>query len=531
MSATDATPPGAASPEAVIAQCRQALVSGDFGAVFALADHIAGLPELPDAVRAQVWVQAAMAAWNTLQPALGRTWAERAGQLARQTQDQAMLAQALALQGACLALEQRVPEAVSALRDAVATVREDMPVATRRTVHTAVAVIYRQLGLSRLELAAARRAVDTLGAGDPAGSIVRSWANLANAAEEHWRDISPLDPAAGGKLLDEVLAQLPRLDALAGDNGHAQVTLDAVFGGLLLAADRTLEARQRLRRALEGSTALYPSGDDWQVSLALLVGLGRCEQALGDTQAAAIAVQRAQALLDAHRGDTLWPWLMRRVAELAVLAGDASAAAQWSARYHANVVRNEQAAVDAEVAALAVSVNQHVLRGQVQQWQDLAHRDALTGLLNRRAIEQEYAAAAERGAVLAMLDIDHFKRINDTYGHPCGDRVLRELALLLGSTVRQLDRVARYGGEEFMLLLVGVDTHGAQAFASRLQHKVRRHDWAALGEGIAVTVSGGMVVVQAHETIEAAAARADSLLYRAKHEGRDRILIEQRPLP
>lgn len=165
-----------------------------------------------------------------------------------------------------------------------------------------------------------------------------------------------------------------------------------------------------------------------------------------------------------------------------------------------------------------------------------ADTDALTGLANRRALERDLDAMAD-GDVLVVLDIDHFKRINDTRGHDGGDRVLVDLAATLTSVVRGGDVVARLGGEEFVLLLrCPVRTsagpaaaslaapHGATAALSRL-----RDSWALLHPD--VTWSAGVCAHAAGTAPTVTLARADSALYEAKRAGRDRLVVHSAAVP
>lgn len=171
------------------------------------------------------------------------------------------------------------------------------------------------------------------------------------------------------------------------------------------------------------------------------------------------------------------------------------------------------------------------LREQADAYGRQAREDALTGLPNRRQFEEALArdlALARRGAhplCLALLDIDHFKRINDTWSHSAGDQVLREVGQLLESQRRSSDLVARLGGEEFALLMPDTLLEEAQLVCERLQAAFHAHrDWAGLGD-LQVTFSLGVVPLQAGDTREALYQRADAALYRAKREGRDRLQI------
>ncbi len=167
--------------------------------------------------------------------------------------------------------------------------------------------------------------------------------------------------------------------------------------------------------------------------------------------------------------------------------------------------------------------------------EQLAQTDPLTQLLNRRALAERITAEMERALrydsslSLLMVDLDHFKRINDTYGHLTGDDVLRDFALLLSRTIRTTDVVARYGGEEFLVLLPEADEAGAEHFAERIRMAVEQHEFGArVGEpSLRLTASIGVATFPAAriETVEDLFARADAALYRAKADGRNRVRL------
>jgi len=160
----------------------------------------------------------------------------------------------------------------------------------------------------------------------------------------------------------------------------------------------------------------------------------------------------------------------------------------------------------------------------------LATFDALTGLFNRRAFfdiaERELARARRMGSIYAvlMMDLDHFKRVNDEYGHQAGDRVLADFAAVAKRSVRAEDLVGRYGGEEFCALLPGAGMQTAIAIAERLRDSVARHPLGDLPRAITVSVGVTVSAADAGGTLDTAIARADEALYRAKHEGRDRVV-------
>jgi diguanylate cyclase (GGDEF)-like protein len=156
--------------------------------------------------------------------------------------------------------------------------------------------------------------------------------------------------------------------------------------------------------------------------------------------------------------------------------------------------------------------------------------DPLSGCFNRRGFDQlatrEVSRALRGGHPLSVLalDVDHFKKINDEYGHLTGDEVLREMGLLLRETARLGDVVARYGGEEFEILAPDTNHEGAQILAARIQHAFRTRPFAAVGVERAVTVSIGIAsdVARNEWVASVLIARADEALYVAKRNGRDR---------
>jgi diguanylate cyclase (GGDEF)-like protein len=161
---------------------------------------------------------------------------------------------------------------------------------------------------------------------------------------------------------------------------------------------------------------------------------------------------------------------------------------------------------------------------------ELATRDALTGLLNRRAMvellarEQSRIVRGQGPLAVALLDIDWFKRINDSHGHGAGDEVLRRFAAVLKDQLRAADALARWGGEEFLLLMPGTRQDDARVVLERLRSAVCA---AGVFHGIAadlkVTFSAGLVEIAEGESQDAAIDRADRALYRAKQGGRDRV--------
>jgi len=161
--------------------------------------------------------------------------------------------------------------------------------------------------------------------------------------------------------------------------------------------------------------------------------------------------------------------------------------------------------------------------------EQLAELDELTGSLNRRSImrtlngEISRAHRSKAPCSIALIDLDWFKRINDTYGHPTGDEVLRTFAISVYANIRDFDRFGRFGGEEFLLVLPDTADATAVRILDRLRAIIADLDWSAFSPGMRVTVSAGVASLRPDETADTFLARADRALYAAKARGRNRI--------
>ncbi len=194
-----------------------------------------------------------------------------------------------------------------------------------------------------------------------------------------------------------------------------------------------------------------------------------------------------------------------------------------------------QAVITAAVAVIQRAQIVESTMADNARLEQLAQTDPLTQLLNRRALTERISAEMERALrydstlALLMIDLDHFKKVNDNYGHLVGDDVLRDVGQLLLETIRGSDIVARYGGEEFLLLLPETDEAGAESFAERIREAVERHPFGGGSSGggktLSLTSSIGVAVYPAAriESVEDLLARADAALYRAKADGRNRV--------
>ncbi|NKB99738.1 MAG: diguanylate cyclase [Pseudomonadales bacterium] len=171
------------------------------------------------------------------------------------------------------------------------------------------------------------------------------------------------------------------------------------------------------------------------------------------------------------------------------------------------------------------------LRETMGRLQEMALRDELTGVHNRRYIldvlnrQKSLADREQQGFTVCYCDLDHFKQVNDQFGHVTGDKALRQFAELATGVVRNIDYVARFGGEEFVLVLVGADEVAAENVANRLRVRTSEMWIPGTRDDFVLNVSIGVTSFRSGERVEDALNRADRALYSAKIGGRDRVVV------
>ncbi|MBC8211893.1 MAG: diguanylate cyclase [Gammaproteobacteria bacterium] len=158
----------------------------------------------------------------------------------------------------------------------------------------------------------------------------------------------------------------------------------------------------------------------------------------------------------------------------------------------------------------------------------LSITDKLTGLFNRVKMDQvliQYKSAMDRygaNTALILLDVDLFKNVNDTYGHPAGDAVLIELSNLIKKNIRKSDYAGRWGGEEFLIVCPNINQDAARVLAEKISNKIRKHDFSGIGK---VTVSAGVSEFSKHLSVQKSISNVDKALYQSKQGGRDRVTV------
>lgn len=189
-----------------------------------------------------------------------------------------------------------------------------------------------------------------------------------------------------------------------------------------------------------------------------------------------------------------------------------------------------------DIAEHRFASTQKAHKEEVEALRQLADTDPLTGLLNRRSF-LSVAEGALQGTRstdslgILMADIDHFKAVNDTYGHAAGDAVIRYVAATIGANLRVQDRVARFGGEEFVALLMAVDEAGTLALAERIRASINAETVRFEGRNIRVSISIGAAIADPSDRdLDAIIERADLALYDAKTSGRNKVALAKRPV-
>jgi len=192
-------------------------------------------------------------------------------------------------------------------------------------------------------------------------------------------------------------------------------------------------------------------------------------------------------------------------------------------RYRDEMVQARRSAEQAEGKVRQLEAELEHVSEQVSQ-------DQLTGVLNRRgldeAMQREMARAERRktGLCVAVIDLDNFKKLNDTYGHQAGDDALIHLTKVVRKTLRPTDTVARYGGEEFIVLFSETELEQAVMVTRRLQRELTKRFFLHNNERLLITFSAGVAMLAPGETQDAVFARADKAMYQAKVQGKNRVV-------
>jgi diguanylate cyclase (GGDEF)-like protein len=318
------------------------------------------------------------------------------------------------------------------------------------------------------------------------------------------------------------------------------VLVEGNLGEVLLHLKKIDEARELLDAALQRGLEHGYEAQVWRIRCSvceLLLAEGQAEEARNaltgllrdmagaDPQSTLIRVRHAlyRACRDLGRVDEALGHL-----ELYERLERQRATQQLKAQSQLLVTRveAEQARWQAERSRLEAQAE----RSRAAEFQADAQRDELTGLGNRRHLDQRLPdllqAAADQGLPLtvALIDLDHFKQINDRFGHAVGDKVLVEVAQQLRENTRGSDVLARIGGEEFLIVFADMPPDQALEVCERLRARVAEHDWSVHADGLAATLSVGVAHAPPYE-LATLFDQADRAMYRAKQGGRNRVAV------
>ncbi len=344
---------------------------------------------------------------------------------------------------------------------------------------------------------------------------------LAQAAGNSHRETVCLDNLAVANVksgqYDAALDQLSRLEKIALAQGYRAMQVLALSHRALLEGHRGEfgAAIHFYERAL----AAAHENDDRTTLPSLRQGLYESYKLCGD---AANALRHHEELLVLERAQ-----LIQRADRQARLLLNRIEVEQA----HAAV---ERARLDAELQRLhsvrLESENQKLTAEAIELGKN-AFEDQLTGLANRRRIQRELPAHVARAVgreaelSVAAIDLDHFKQVNDHFGHSVGDDVLRAIARIFIDNTRATDLLVRMGGEEFVVLFIGTPLSAATEISERLRRSVEAHDWDSLAPGLRVTISIGLCDAADADDARTLLERADASLYTAKRGGRNRVAV------
>lgn len=466
-------------------------------------------------------------------------WAELSLQAAQACQATHLQAVAWVVMSSTHASLEQPVKAVAGMQQALALLDDRMTAEVQRSVFTGIGISYNALGMPLQALSMFQKASAALQDASHPALRARVRGNVVFAMLASYDLLETLDAPRAERLLANAQSECALLkdEARMAGHAHASTWYCQAAGMVSYRLGDLAEARSLFEAAFKAD-AHIPAA----LQSNLLVRLGQVLLAQGDREQALICAQKANALRTSADNTLRLAEDLLQASELAELMGDPCSALALYKRYHARVVRNEQAAFDARVADLSATVAAQSMRLEIsdlqarnaglsstfKQLNDLALTDALTAAANRRGLEQAFSRLRANGqtVVLAMMDLDHFKQVNDRYSHGVGDQVLCEAGRLMAESLRDRDKLGRYGGEEFTALLVDTALPEALVVAERLRERIQSFDWASIADGLAVTISVGVVAVRAGEGFAEAVARADVLLYAAKAQGRNRVLAE-----
>ncbi|MBI4833541.1 MAG: sensor domain-containing diguanylate cyclase [Planctomycetes bacterium] len=196
-------------------------------------------------------------------------------------------------------------------------------------------------------------------------------------------------------------------------------------------------------------------------------------------------------------------------------------------------INDEKGKIIGAVELFSDNTDRMIALKRAQELQQIAFLDELTGIGNRRYTEINIRAKLDElkrykwGFGVIFSDIDHFKKVNDTYGHDTGDEILKMVAKTMSSALRSFDFLGRWGGEEFVAIAVNVDKNELYGIAEKLRHLVEKSGLKLQKENLTVTISSGATLAHPDDTISSLIKRADKLMYQSKSNGRNQVTMDK----
>jgi diguanylate cyclase (GGDEF)-like protein len=319
------------------------------------------------------------------------------------------------------------------------------------------------------------------------------------------------------ELVDELETMIEAGTAVA-----AAPVLDTV-AWVRFAQGDLVEAERLLSEAVSSELHVEPDGH-----AAIMAHLAEVRRKQGRIDEAGELLERARAVASIAKTPDVGVAVLRQLAELDAERGDYKRAYRRLLRFVGEQSAAERAESERRATVLQSIYGAQIERDQRMYYEELATRDPLTGLYNRRHVESQLPLMLKDGGVtVAMIDVDHFKTINDHHTHQAGDAILRQLAELLRLHARSMGAdafAARLGGEEFLIAAPGGRRSLAVASMEQLRTQVASHRWGSVPTSVRPTVSIGLVVSSgAGQTSSALLSEADQLLYLAKANGRNQV--------
>lgn len=369
--------------------------------------------------------------------------------------------------------------------------------------------------------------------GDEDPEIVREVAAMADRLRSA---ATPAELAGEAAALRKLVLKLElsgrgQREVLRGVTGLLHLVVSNM--GELVPDERWVKGQiERMRETLSRPLSTATIAEAETALRSVIVKQGTVKKSLEEAQVAMKAMLEEfiarVALMSASAGE--YSERIRSANDLAEISGTIKSLLDDTRGAQANAERTYRELETARQRAVEYESRTKKLESELEEISSLAKSDPLTGTLNRRGLQDsttiEFARAARESSCLALsvLDIDNFKKLNDSLGHAAGDAALQHLSSVLRQTLRPTDIIARLGGEEFVILLPDTDTEEAISVMTRVQRALTRNFFLHGADKVLITFSAGVAIWDGAETEAALIERADAAMYEAKQTGKNRVI-------